>query len=205
MFRTPNVLAAVAGMRLNRREVKDADPITLAETNLVIEPWPAALLNELGPEAFAHVFLSSHGVRPELRDVTLRPIGGALQRFTMKIAIGAGTADVLEPAVVEWIKFTRREKAKEDRVWIRGVIRCTFEYRDKGVREFFAKRFGQSIFLTTESLEGRLDFEAPAAIRDKPAATPTDPNAPGPSGASRSRRPQGDVLDEKPAKDGRTH
>lgn len=158
------------------------------ETNLLIEPWPADLLRELGDEAAAHVFLSDGRVKPELRDVKIRPTRGALQRLLFRIALD-GDPTTIEPAVVQWLKFTRREKKKTNAVWARGVIRVDLEFRDKAVREFLGTRFGQRVFLTSLALEGVLNFDAPAE---------ETPPAPGPRLVPPTPDPDaGDVLDDK--------
>jgi hypothetical protein len=189
MFRTKNVGIVVSGARLNRVTVNDEeDQLVVMETNLLIDPWPADLLRELGDDAAAHVFLSDGRIKPELRDVNIRPMRGALQRLLFRIALD-GDPVTIEPAVVQWLKFTRREK-KSQSPWARGVIRVDLEFRDKAVREFLGTRFGQRVFLTSVALEGRLDFDAPAEETAPPPAAgprlvapPADPAA-------------GDVLDE---------
>lgn len=166
------------------------DQLVVMETNLLIDPWPADLLRELGDDAAAHVFLSDGRVKPELREVKIRPLRGTLQRLLFRIALD-GDPTTIEPAVVQWLKFTRRENKKAGTVWARGVIRVDLEFRDKAVREFLGTRFGQRVFLTSVALEGQLDFDAPAEETAPPPPAGPRLVAPTPDPAA------GDVLDDR--------
>ncbi len=160
MFTSKHVALVVAGARLNlTKEDSEGESLTIVETNLVIDPWPAALLRELGEDAAAHVFLPDGRVKPTLKTVKIRPTRGRLQRLQFASALDIKAEYSLEPVLVQFLTFHRKESEKTGQVWAKGIIRCDFEYRDKTVREFFATSFGRRRFLSTVGLEGRLNFE----------------------------------------------
>jgi hypothetical protein len=204
MFTTKQIGIDLAGCRLNVREEED-ERLTIAEVNLIIDPWPVALLRELGDEAATHVFLADGRVKPELKTVKIAPTRGRLQRLHFASALDVVAEHGIEPAIVQWFKFDRRDEEKTGRIWVKGTIRVDLEYRDKAVRDLLAKRFGTRCFLSTIGLEGRLNFDAPAPEPDEPrkprlmgieiadatletSAPAADPEA-------------GDVLDEQRGRD----
>lgn len=196
MFASKNIAVQLAGARFNLVDDADDDSqkLTIIEANLVIEPWPFELLRELGEDAVGHVFLADGRVKPELRSVKIRPTYGRLQRFQFSPALDAKVDASIEPVIVEYFKFDRRESEKRGAVWAKGTIRINMEYRDKAVRDLLSKRFGQRVFLSTIGLEGRLNFEAPAADPKPEAETGTlltFGRAPEPDPAA------GDVLEDK--------
>jgi hypothetical protein len=202
MFTSKLIPVDIAGARLNRSTTDEDLLITIVELNIVIEPWPAKLLQELGDDAAAHVFLPDGRIKPELKTVKIRPTRGRLQQFQFSPALDAkeSLAVAIEPVLVSFFTFHRKESEKANEVWCKGIIRCELEYRDKSVREFLAKYFGQRVFLSTVGLDGRLNFEAPDEPKES-AARPRLVGVDSTTGEMAAPEPDpaaGDVLDDTP-------
>lgn len=142
MFTTREVVMVLSKATMKNVDVEDVTH-RMAECQLVLEPFPCGLAQELGMDVASFFFADTGAIRSELKTVTLDP---RVPQQRMTVAIGQGVEGT-EIENVEVLALTGARQCDEDtgREWIRATFKIRFDLGPKLHREWLVMHFGNAL------------------------------------------------------------
>lgn len=174
MFDTERIPMQLASATVQLERVKKGeDQYPVALLGLALELTPE-LAGELGADIKDHCYTKAKAIRRELKTVNLS-LPGELQQIVIHL-VPEGTKEphtTLRQVAVRAIRVSRivrKKKGKEDGAKLLATLQLRADYRDKDLRDFLAKRFGQRLFWTFADEQRTLPELGEG---DKPAKEPS--------------------------------
>lgn len=146
MFSTRDVWMVVKAAKLSVVEDDRNVEHRMAECQLVIDPLPSELAEQLGENVAGHLFNRDGMARHELATITLDP-RVPKQRVSVRQVTDGPHTEIRDVEVLS-LTGARQEDEKTGKEWIKATVRVRFDLAPKVHREWLSMHFGYGLYFS---------------------------------------------------------